>query len=45
LVGAIGLACAFGLFAHAIAVTAIAFLVLTALGSLERWFRPDRDPG
>ena len=38
-VGAVGLACAFGLFVHAIAVTVIAFLVLSVLGAVERWFR------
>ena len=39
-VGAIGLACSFGMFAHAIALTVIAFLVLFVLGAAERWFRP-----
>ena len=35
-VGAIGMACGFGLFVHAIAVTLLALFVLTVLGLLER---------
>jgi putative Mg2+ transporter-C (MgtC) family protein len=35
-VGAIGIACGFGLFAQAVAVTLIALFVLTVLGFLER---------
>ena len=35
-VGAIGMACGFGFFVHAIAVTLLALFVLTVLGLLER---------
>jgi putative Mg2+ transporter-C (MgtC) family protein len=36
-VGALGLACGFGLFLHAVLLAVIAFLVLSVLGALERW--------
>ena len=35
-VGAIGLACGFGLYLHATAVALLALIVLTALGAMER---------
>ena len=38
-VGAIGIACAFGLLMQAAAVTIIAFVVLAVLGAIERRFR------
>ena len=37
-VGAIGLACGFGLYLHATAVTVVALLVLVVLGAIERRF-------
>jgi putative Mg2+ transporter-C (MgtC) family protein len=37
-VGAIGLACGFGLYLHAAVVTAVALLVLVVLGLIERRF-------
>jgi putative Mg2+ transporter-C (MgtC) family protein len=44
-VGAIGIACSFGLFVHAAAVTAVAFIVLTVLGAIERYFRAGSEGG
>ncbi len=43
-VGAIGLACGFGLYMHAALVAVIAFLVLTVLGMITRGLGKD-DPG
>lgn len=37
-VGAIGLACGFGLYLHAAVVTLVALVVLTVLGEIERRF-------
>jgi putative Mg2+ transporter-C (MgtC) family protein len=37
-VGAIGIACGFGLYLHAALLAAIAFFILTVLGLAESWF-------
>jgi putative Mg2+ transporter-C (MgtC) family protein len=43
-VGAIGIACGFGLYLHAALLAFIAFFILTVLGFVERWFeRRPRD--
>ena len=44
-VGAIGIACGFGFYLHAAAVAAIAFIVLTMLGAIERLFKGGSDRG
>ena len=44
-VGAIGIACSFGLYLQAATVTAVAFLVLTVLGAVERYFWGGRGGG
>jgi putative Mg2+ transporter-C (MgtC) family protein len=41
-VGAIGLACGFGLYLHAALVSAITFVVLAILGRIEDWAQRDR---
>jgi putative Mg2+ transporter-C (MgtC) family protein len=37
-VGAIGIACGFGLYLHATLLAFIAFFILSVLGLVERWF-------
>ena len=41
-VGAIGLACGFGLYLHAALVSVITFVVLAILGRIEDWAQRDR---
>jgi putative Mg2+ transporter-C (MgtC) family protein len=43
-VGAIGIACGFGLYLHATLLAGVAFFILAVLGYVERWLeRPPRE--
>jgi putative Mg2+ transporter-C (MgtC) family protein len=41
MVGAIGMAAGFGFFIHALVMTGFAFMVITGLGLVSRWFQTD----
>lgn len=43
-VGAIGIACGFGLYMHATLLALIAFFILTVLGAVENWFDRRKEP-